>query len=259
LRDARNKPHVTLEVRPDGTLQQAKGNSNKAIKVDYVPYVIDFLRRMHIKVRDADPELLRSGILFTGKDYIDIRSMPPNYSIGGSLTLEDLNFPIHFPRGLTITSLRVNATHVTFDQGLTVDGLLWLSDIDRVELPANTTVYNLRITDVRSVSIQPGFHAEGIVRIVNAGSVELPPNMWVEEDLILRSSRISQLPEGLHVGGVLNIAGTQIQEIPSSVSYGKLIADKSFHNKTFGVNRKAEMNKIMEELDDFDAFDWKPL
>ena len=53
--------------------------------------------------------------------------------------------------------------------------------------------------------------------------------------------------------------GTQIQEIPSSVSYGKLIADKSFHNKTFGVNRKAEMNKIMEELDDFDAFDWKPL
>lgn len=65
--------------------------------------------------------------------------------------------------------------------------------------------------------------------------------------------------EGLHVGGVLNIAGTQIQEIPSSVSYGKLIADKSFHNKTFGVNRKAEMNKIMEELDDFDAFDWKPL
>lgn len=259
LRDAWNKPHVTLEVRPNGTLQQAKGNSNKAIKVDYVPYVIDFLRRMHIKVRDADPELLRSGILFTGKDYIDIRSMPPNYFIGGSLTLEDLNFPIHFPRGLTITSLRVNATPVTFDQGLTVDGLLWLSDIDRVELPANTTVYNLRITDVRSVSIQPGFHAEGIVRIVNAGSVELPPNMWVEEDLILRSSRISQLPEGLHVGGVLNIVGTQIQEIPSSVSYGKLIADKSFHNKTFGVNRKAEMNKIMEELDDFDAFDWKPL
>lgn len=259
LRDTYDKPHCTIEVRKGGDLEQVKGNSNKPVKPEYIPYVLDFLKRMPVKVRDASRELLLSGILFTGRNYIDLRNLPPNYSIEEDLTLDKLDFPIHFPRGLTITSLRVNATHVTFDQGLTVDGLLWLSDIDRVELPANTTVYNLRITDVRSVSIQPGFHAEGIVRIVNAGSVELPPNMWVEEDLILRSSRISQLPEGLHVGGVLNIAGTQIQEIPSSVSYGKLIADKSFHNKTFGVNRKAEMSKIMEELDDFDAFDWKPL
>lgn len=43
LRDAKGEPHVTVEVTPDGNIEQIKGKGNAAPKDSYVPFVQDFV------------------------------------------------------------------------------------------------------------------------------------------------------------------------------------------------------------------------
>ncbi len=54
LRDSKNNPHCTIEVRGELDINQIKGKGNGNIHPKYINYVLDFLEKVGMKVRASE-------------------------------------------------------------------------------------------------------------------------------------------------------------------------------------------------------------
>jgi len=54
LRDPNNKPHCTIEVVGDSNIQQIKGRGNGSIHPNYIRFVLSFLRKLNVPVRESE-------------------------------------------------------------------------------------------------------------------------------------------------------------------------------------------------------------
>jgi hypothetical protein len=58
LRDAKNNPHCTIEVKGDDTVQQIKGKGNGSIHPKYIKYILKTLKHFGMEVRDSEMQNL---------------------------------------------------------------------------------------------------------------------------------------------------------------------------------------------------------
>jgi len=58
LRDSKNNPHCTIEVRGDKEVNQIKGKGNGSIHPKYINYVLDFLEKVGMKIRPNEMQNL---------------------------------------------------------------------------------------------------------------------------------------------------------------------------------------------------------
>lgn len=69
LRDYKNNPHCTIEVRGDKEINQIKGKGNGNIHPKYINYVLDFLDKVGMKIRTN--EMKNLGFYHVDKSHID--------------------------------------------------------------------------------------------------------------------------------------------------------------------------------------------
>lgn len=69
LRDSKNNPHCTIEVRGDKEINQIKGKGNGNIHPKYINYVLDFLDKIGMKIRPSEMQNL--GFYHIDRSHID--------------------------------------------------------------------------------------------------------------------------------------------------------------------------------------------
>lgn len=65
LRDDKNQPHCTFELRSDfgkKSIEQIKGKGNKEVVEKYRPYVIDFLKNSKVEIDEINPHELTNHV-----------------------------------------------------------------------------------------------------------------------------------------------------------------------------------------------------
>lgn len=71
LRDHKNKPHCTIEVRKKNKeILQIKGKGNGSIHPNYINYVLDFFKKLDFKIRKE--EMKNLGYYFIYDEHLDI-------------------------------------------------------------------------------------------------------------------------------------------------------------------------------------------
>src|SRR6478736_3215467 len=142
LRDARNKAHVTLDVRADrNELLQCRGKQNTPPVEKYMPQVRSFIQRssfvlkecaaMTGLVQDAAGKVhsisaLPKGLKATGNLDLagtDVTALPEGLSVGGNLDLSGTKIKA-LPEGPRVGgSLHLSATSITvLPEGIKVGG-----------------------------------------------------------------------------------------------------------------------------------------
>lgn len=69
LRDLKNNPHCTIEVRGGKEINQIKGKGNGNIHPKYINYVLDFLDKMGMKIRPK--EMKNLGFYHIDKSHVE--------------------------------------------------------------------------------------------------------------------------------------------------------------------------------------------
>jgi len=232
LRNKKDKPYVTIEVLRNGTIEQIKGFKDGKIGIKYNPFVLDFIQNPV----DAFPngfkrinDLNNTTIIEIGKnEYIDVTSIPENFTINNSLELRRLTCKL--PNNLTINgSLFLKYyKYNELPKGLIINGDLFLDGSWITELPND-----LKVSGRLSLS-------QSKVKI-------LPKEMVFKDDLDLSFTDIDILPEGLIVEGSLFLDSTKVTEIPPNVTVGgNLILVKFYPSKIVSIGNNLTVGKDLD-------------
>lgn len=99
LRDARNHPHVTMEVEGD-TLIQCKGKGDVPPVSKYMPPIYDFLDENELGL---DSNVGSTGIIKRGDEYFDVRDLPRFFEHEGGLFFNNISkWQLNLPDGLVV-------------------------------------------------------------------------------------------------------------------------------------------------------------
>jgi hypothetical protein len=168
LRDSKNQPHCTLEVRGND-VHQIKGKQNKAPVEKYIPYIKRFILKTKL---DVVSDMSNIGLIrWNGQNY-DVNEIPD-----GSI-IDDLD-------------VRVYKTLIKLPNNLTIKRNLWLGDCTNLkELPDNLAVHgHVTMNDCASLE-------------------KIGKNIRIGGDLNMQNCiSITQLPYDLNIGTKLIVNG----------------------------------------------------
>jgi len=207
LRDEKNIPHCTMEVRKT-EIKQIKGYSNGAIREQYVEKVKNFIQKP-IKGRRFEKieDLINLGYIEQGGKWHNIYNLQPGFIIEDTLDL----------RGTTIEKLPKN---------LTIDGHLVLTGVKTInELPENLTITKELYIKNTNIKFLPKNLKVEELNLPGTYITELPENLEVEY-LDLTGTNIEFLPKNLKVK-FLNLYGSKITELPENLEVKELTLSKT--------------------------------
>lgn len=119
LRDAHNKPHMTIEIDTVyKTVMQCKGKQNKWPSRQYIPYLEGLLSRSSLSVTSRIVDI---GMVYHEGRLLNVHELPENFVIKGPLDLRQ-GFAFELPKNLTI------------------EGVLSIDTKDRWRIPACLSV-----------------------------------------------------------------------------------------------------------------------
>lgn len=230
LRDPRNKPHVTMQVRiADKVVLQARGKQNQYPVTRYAKMIAAFSRQEGF---DLSGERVGLAALRTPDgDVLDPENLPEDRVIivghaGGWRYLALDNQGIErWPRIVEVMGdAQMDFLANDGPEELIVHGRLRVSFIDARARTKAIRVQTLVIED-------------------SADIVALPAGMVIEDSLLARGSQIRTLPPDLNLAGVLDIRKTDLETLPDGISCGDLLASGS------GLTRLPERLTVRGKLD----------
>jgi hypothetical protein len=250
LRDARNRPHVTMEVDvADNALIQCRGKKNEPPVEKYMPMLQEFLTQQQFALQESPAYC--GLVLDTDGQYYSINSLPENLSIKGNLDLADSPILIQLPENLSVGGnfdLAGNKALTRLPENLSVKGDFRLEYCSSLEqLPVNLSVGgSLSLNDCKALT-------------------QLPENFSVGGTLSLAyCTSLTQLPENFTVGGHFNIVGTSLTHLPENLTVNGDLYLNACHNITSIPNSLKCTGKIWTSMGTFatvaeaaDAFDAK--
>jgi len=192
LRDKKNEPHCTVEVR-GSAVNQIKGKANGPVDDKYIKYVQDFVMKpVSGKQYTNINDLYNIGLMKVDNKYYDINNLPENLHVKGHLDFEESNIK-SLPKGLKVGgSLDLNScTGLTsLPEGLQVGGFLDL-------------YFCTALT-----SLPKGLKVKYSLDLFGCSNLKaLPEGLQVGENLdIRRCLKIRSLPEDLEVKGDIYVS-----------------------------------------------------
>ncbi|WP_425107203.1 PcfJ domain-containing protein [Ancylobacter sp.] len=239
LRDSDNQPHCTIER--DSGINQIKGKGNGHIHPRYVHYVVAFLEKCGLTVRES--ELANLGYTPVTKEYLHLAQTVyvtvPTAEIGGKTYLyihgAMKTKPYDKKKVLAllenkadeaslIRAIKANHTHLAslmVARGLTVGDWLDLRGTGITSLPENLTVGDwLDLSGTGITSLSENLTVGGSLYLSGTGITSLPENLTVGGSLYLSGTGITSLSENLTVGGWLDLRGTGITSLSENLTVG---------------------------------------
>lgn len=143
LRDGFNNPHVTIEL--DNTtkdIMQIKGNSNQPVKLEYVPYLVEFLNSDVIEYNLIDKRDRTYNLLIVSKDreVYYLPELPPGTHFNGDIDMSDYHSVDSLPDNLHISGNLVVGRYsnlIELPSGLVVDGEVDLKESKIKKIPSD--------------------------------------------------------------------------------------------------------------------------
>ena len=239
LRDKKNQPHATLEVKGKD-IHQIKGKQNDAPIKKYIPYIREFILKNNFNViRDYG----NIGLLRLNKKLYDmyevstwptkieeslflsntqITSLPDDLNIKGSLYLNltsitSLPNNLHVHRDLDISNTTINS----LPNDLIVGGILYCLDTPIKSLPDKLKVGGgINLSGSEIISLPDNLIVNRYLDLSNTHISSLPNNLVVKEYLDICNTSISSLPDNLIVHGSINLSRTPIKILPNNLQVG---------------------------------------
>ena len=202
LRDERNNPHVTIDVRGK-VIAQLYGKQNKRPEWKYMERVIEWLPK------DVYGDLDLSG-------YKELTSLPERLTAWeGTLDIRGTGITT-LPKDIRVDTLV--ATELAIRElpiGFKTSGSLDLTGTPIRELPAWMKVGGSLSIAGTSISWLPKFVSIAVnFNAYRTPLRALPDDLYVGGGLNLGHTRIERLPENMkRIGGVLYLQGTPIREL----------------------------------------------
>jgi hypothetical protein len=227
LRDARGKPHATLEVN-DGRVVQLQGKQNKQPNREYLELLAPFLRNERLVLSGDQSDV---QLMFVD-DYrvVDAWDLSDCKEIVGDLKRTDAE--LRLPEKLIVRGdvvIRRSSFPNGFPREIVAEGQVLVSE-------CREFVVSKRITAGGDVSIREAVVEGTIEHLESGGSVsfrrttlaKLPKYMHFQGSLDISKSCVSSL-EGLNfVGGNLDISNTPVEMLPPNIRIeGSLDANSS--------------------------------
>ncbi len=201
LRDPKNSPHVTVEIRKNA-IWQIKGKGNERPVDKYIPYVNDLVTRLGLKVKS---DLQNTDLVDSGNGYVDINNIPDGVEFTKHLDLTGRKSVKSLPDGLVVRA------------GLTISGTSIKTIQKSVKIVGGHV--EAKNCDLESIEVEE-FPADLI--LVTTKIEDLPKKLKVAGDLVLfENVKLTTLPEDLEVGGGLYTKSSPIKHLPE-----KLVAQK---------------------------------
>ncbi|MCZ7861790.1 PcfJ domain-containing protein [Agrobacterium salinitolerans] len=212
LRDSRNKPHVTMQVRiVDKKVLQARGKQNQYPVTRYAKMISAFSKQEGF---DLSGERVGLAALRTPDgDVLDAEDLPEDRVViagheWGYLALDNQGID-RWPRVVeVIGNVQMDFLANDGPEELIVHGMLRVGFIDPRARTRAFRVQTLVIED-------------------SADIVTLPTGMVIEDSLLARGSQISTLPDDINLSGILDIRKTNLERLPVGISCGELLASGS--------------------------------
>jgi len=216
LRDVKNTPQCTIEVR-DGGVNQIKGYDDQEIDLIFSKYVKDFLNNpiegrkygfakelfnAYLKYEKGEYKINSDSTIKSGlfKGDLDLRGtntkLPNKLHVRGDLLLSE--YKLHF-----------------LPDNLTVDGTLDLSNSNIRHLPKKLKAAQLDLTNTIIEEIPDDLESKQI--IFSKSRVSKLPDNFTTFNLFLGGSSIKSLPKNLVVTGTLNLEDSDIESIPEDI------------------------------------------
>lgn len=182
----------------------------------YLPKNLTIGEELHISgpgVKEI-PASLRVESLHVANGSIE--KLPDNWSLPGSLVLENCPQLKRLPKGLSIgKDLSISNSPVT-------------------EIPADCQIrqsLNIQRCPIKNL---PANLSIGGQLLADDSALEcLPDGLQVGGDVSLARTKVSHVPEDAVIAGVLNIQDCSIQHIPSSVILLGVLSDHPIHNEAY--------------------------
>ncbi|MCV9963629.1 PcfJ domain-containing protein [Pararhizobium sp. BT-229] len=277
LRDPKNRPHVTMQVRvATKTVLQARGKQNAYPLPKYAKMVAAFAKQEGFdlsgsriglaQLRTLDGDILEPDNL--PEDRVVVAAPDGEWSY---LDLDQQGIE-RWPRVVEVFgNVRMSFVNDDGPEQVIVHGRLVIVALDRgarirsvtaetisvqaavSRLPADTTVTHSLLAMGSGLKRLPPNLVEltGTLDIRQTGVSSLPEGFSCGE-LLADNSQISALPERLAVAGTLNIRETNIRTLPESMSCGALVASGSKLerlNPAFSVEGTLDLrDTLIEEL-----------
>ena len=253
LRDKKNQPHATLEVRGK-SIYQIKGKQNEAPVEKYIPYIREFILKNNF---DVLRDIQNIGLIrLNDKLYDTYRPDTWPKTIVHPFYIDLPKNISSLPNGLTIRNLNLEKTAITqLPETLTTDSLILNKNISSIPekvffnsltAPGLTEFSN---SQLRSIIILDDLN------ISNSTVSKLPNIRSINKDLnLFNCNNLKELPSSLGlVRGMLNISNTNITYLPENISVGQLNGWKS-KLKTLPHGIDIKLNCFLEQSE----IEWLP-
>lgn len=248
LRDAENKPHITIEFDLiSKKIKQIQGSSAVPVKENYLGLLNEFIRKHDIKIsKNKKKELRANGLVYLDGVLFNINSLPDNTVVSildlahtktlkrlpNNLTATDSLILVNsslteLPKGLTAKNLNLAGSRIRqLPPDLQVTGTLNISSTDITELPCGLFLDSLIAFNSKLTELPQDIKISRNLDLQHSKIKRLPDGLELTGDLILSScDNICMLPENIVVGGSLMINNTDIKELPATVRAGQIVTD----------------------------------
>lgn len=213
LRDSDNRPHVTVAIRNDGSIDQLQGRCNSTPKPAYFAHIWAMAERVHLKSSESSGSQARNvGLVGVDNRFVPVTSLKRGARVEGGLSLKGYPFEVRLP------------------EDLTVDGTLDATEVRLTELPSGLTV-------------------KGDCILKGCPLTQLPPLLKVTRRLDISATKITHLPPDLeaadlHCNG-LPIPEPEVREFLFRASIDTLVKP-SFKRTTTGLADVAQVEKAWQ-------------
>lgn len=213
LRDPRNRPHVTMQVRvSDKVVQQAKGKQNAYPILKYAKMISAFAKNEGYDLTSEKVGLteLRTpdGDILDPEDLPEDRVVIAGHRNGWRYLALDNQGIDRWPRVVEVVG------DATMDF-LANDGPDEIIIHGRLRVGMIEAGTRLRKIHARTLSIE------------DSAITALPDDTTILENLFAAGSRLERLPAAFKLTGTLDIRKTKIKNLPAGISCGEFLASES--------------------------------
>ena len=167
LRDAQNRPHVTVAIRADGSIDQLQGRCNTTPKSAYFKHIWAVAERFPLKAAESSGSQAKNvGLVSVAGRFVPVAKLSLGATVAGDLTLRGYSDPIELPAELV------------------VEGSLDLTDTVLERLPERLTV-------------------RADCNLARTQLTQLPRGLKVGRRLNITMNSITSLPPDLEAGDLL--------------------------------------------------------
>lgn len=214
LRDAQNRPHVTVAIRNDGSIDQLQGRCNSVPKPAYFSHIWALAERFHMKASESNGSQARNvGLVPIDDRFMPITALTEGSTVNGNLVLKA------FPQSIGLP------------ERLTVEGTLDLAGVALAALPMSLTVRDDLLLKGCPISL-------------------LPLGLKVGRRLDITGTNVQHLPADLDAADLrcdwASIPETEVREFLFRTKINTFVLPK-FKRSTVGATDAVDMATVEKQ------------